>query len=54
VPPKKTLGKLAFVPVMECLPVKTLPEGPEWTYAVKLYRLATGVWAWNFPGENMR
>jgi hypothetical protein len=29
---------------MECAPVATLPEGPEWTYEIKLYGLAAGVW----------
>lgn len=31
----------AFIEAMECLPVTTVPEGPEWTYELKLdgYRL---------------
>ena len=30
-----------FIEPMECLPVPTVPEGPEWTYEIKLdgYRL---------------
>lgn len=42
---KKTAKPLAkrasFIECMECLPVSTLPEGPLWTYEVKLdgYRL---------------
>jgi DNA ligase D-like protein (predicted ligase) len=33
--------KLKFIESMECLPVAKLPEGPEWTYEIKLdgYRL---------------
>lgn len=33
--------KLTFIESMECLPVAKLPEGPEWTYEIKLdgYRL---------------
>jgi len=45
---------IAFIESMECLPVATLPEGEDWSYEIKLYRLATWVWTWNFPGENMR
>jgi bifunctional non-homologous end joining protein LigD len=39
--PKAALAKVNFIETMECLPVSTLPEGPEWTYEVKLdgYRL---------------
>ena len=51
-PPEKLLYE--FIASMECLPAATLPEGPEWSYEIKLYRLATGVWTWNFAGENMR
>ena len=51
---KKPAGKIGFIESMECLPVATLPEGKEWSYEIKLYRLATGVWTWNFAGENMR
>jgi hypothetical protein len=40
-----------FIATMDCLPVSTLPEGPEWTYEIKLYRLATGVWTWNVAGK---
>jgi len=31
----------AFIETMDCLPVSKLPEGPEWTYELKLdgYRL---------------
>jgi len=28
--------KLDFIEPMECLPVAKLPEGPEWTYEIKL------------------
>ena len=33
--------KAGFIESMECLPVPTVPEGPEWTYEIKLdgYRL---------------
>jgi hypothetical protein len=41
--PKKTLRKqtASFIETMDCLPVLKLPEGPEWTYEIKLdgYRL---------------
>src|SRR6266404_3606903 len=41
--PRKTAAtaKLHFIESMECLPVSKLPEGPEWTYEIKLdgYRL---------------
>jgi hypothetical protein len=47
-------AKIGFVESMECLPVSALPEGRNWSYEIKLYRLATGVWTWNFAGENMR
>jgi hypothetical protein len=46
--------KLKFIESMECLPVAKLPEGPEWSYEIKLYRLATGVWTKNFAREKMR
>ncbi len=38
----------AFIEAMECLPVSTVPEGPEWTYELKLdgYRLG-----WSVPGS---
>jgi hypothetical protein len=45
---------VGFIESMECLPVSKIPEGAGWTHEIKLYRLATGVWTWNFPGENMR
>jgi bifunctional non-homologous end joining protein LigD len=37
----KQLTKAAFIESMECMPVTTLPEGPGWTYEIKLdgYRL---------------
>ena len=42
-PTKVTLPerKAGFIESMECLPVPTVPEGPEWTYEIKLdgYRL---------------
>jgi ATP-dependent DNA ligase len=30
-----------FIEIMDCLPVSRLPEGPKWTYEIKLdgYRL---------------
>ena len=28
--------KAAFIESMECLPVTTLPEGPQWTYEIAL------------------
>src|ERR1700678_2107108 len=42
--PQKTLSKRTaaeFIETMDCLPVTTLPEGPKWTYELKLdgYRL---------------
>jgi DNA ligase D-like protein (predicted ligase) len=38
---KKIPAKAVFIESMECLPVTRLPEGPEWTYEIKLdgYRL---------------
>jgi ATP-dependent DNA ligase len=42
-PKKRALPKQAahFIETMDCLPVPRLPEGPEWTYEIKLdgYRL---------------
>jgi ATP-dependent DNA ligase len=41
-PKKRVLPKQAgFIEPMDCLPVSKLPEGPEWTYEIKLdgYRL---------------
>jgi DNA ligase D-like protein (predicted ligase) len=42
-PKKQALRKQAagFIDTMDCLPVSRLPEGPEWTYEIKLdgYRL---------------
>jgi hypothetical protein len=35
--PKKNLlpeRKASFIESMECLPVPTVPEGPEWTYEI--------------------
>jgi ATP-dependent DNA ligase len=36
--PRQAAG---FIETMDCLPVTRLPEGPEWTYEIKLdgYRL---------------
>ena len=36
-----TIRKAGFIEAMECLPVTKVPEGPEWTYEIKLdgYRL---------------
>jgi hypothetical protein len=39
---KQPAAKATFIESMECLPVAKLPEGPEWSYEIKLYRLATG------------
>jgi bifunctional non-homologous end joining protein LigD len=38
---KKSAAKMDFIESMECLPVTKLPEGPPWTYEIKLdgYRL---------------
>jgi DNA ligase D-like protein (predicted ligase) len=41
---KRTTGatrEAAFIETMDCLPVTTVPDGPEWTYEIKLdgYRL---------------
>jgi ATP-dependent DNA ligase len=42
-PTKQALPKQAagFIETMDCLPVSKLPDGPEWTYEIKLdgYRL---------------
>jgi ATP-dependent DNA ligase len=41
----KLITKTAsFIESMECLPVSKIPEGPEWTYEIKLdgYRLRAG------------
>jgi bifunctional non-homologous end joining protein LigD len=39
--PNAAPAKATFIETMECLPVGKLPEGPEWTYEIKLdgYRL---------------
>jgi hypothetical protein len=29
---------------MECLPAAKLPEGPQWSYEIKLDGLGAGVW----------
>jgi DNA ligase D-like protein (predicted ligase) len=38
---KRLTAGATFIDTMDCLPVSTLPEGPEWTYEIKLdgYRL---------------
>lgn len=36
--------KLKFIESMDCLPVAKLPEGPRWSYEIKLSRLGAGVW----------
>ena len=33
---KKIAPKVGFIESMECLPVTTIPTGPEWTYEIKL------------------
>jgi hypothetical protein len=30
----RTTRKAGFIEVMECLPVTTVPDGPEWTYEI--------------------
>jgi ATP-dependent DNA ligase len=37
----KPKARAAFIETIDCLPVSTVPEGPEWTYEIKLdgYRL---------------
>ena len=39
--PKQLADKATFIESMECLPVTKLPEGPQWSYEIKLdgYRL---------------
>jgi bifunctional non-homologous end joining protein LigD len=39
--PKQLANKATFIESMECLPVPKLPEGPQWSYEIKLdgYRL---------------
>src|SRR5450755_1541565 len=39
--PKQLANKATFIESMECLPVTKLPEGPQWSYEIKLdgYRL---------------
>jgi ATP-dependent DNA ligase len=34
--PKTTGASIGFIESMECLAVATLPDGPEWTYEIKL------------------
>jgi hypothetical protein len=41
---RATPAKATFVESMECLPVSELPEGAQWTYEIKLYRLGSRVW----------
>jgi DNA ligase D-like protein (predicted ligase) len=38
---KQLVAPASFIETMDCLPVSTVPEGPEWTYEIKLdgYRL---------------
>jgi hypothetical protein len=50
--PKATPAKVTFIETMECLPVSKLPEGPQWTYEIKLHRLAAGVWTLPLSQEN--
>jgi ATP-dependent DNA ligase len=33
---KQIKTALAFIETMECLPVTKMPDGPEWTYEIKL------------------
>jgi hypothetical protein len=41
---KQPAAKVAFIESMECLPVAKLPEGPEWSYEIKLSGLGAGLW----------
>jgi hypothetical protein len=51
-PAKRKLPvKAAFIESMECLPVTKLPEGPEWTYEIKLDGLGAGVWTSSLSQE---
>jgi hypothetical protein len=50
--PKQLANKATFIESMECLPVTKLPEGPQWSYEIKLYRLAAGVWTSTSAEEN--
>jgi hypothetical protein len=42
--PKQLANKATFIEFMECLPVTKLPEGPQWSYEIKLSGLGSGVW----------
>jgi hypothetical protein len=42
--PKQLANKATFIESMECLPVTKLPEGPQWSYEIKLDGLGAGVW----------
>jgi hypothetical protein len=44
-------ANIRFIESMECLPVASLPEGEQWSYEIKLYRLDIGVWTWSFAGK---
>jgi DNA ligase D-like protein (predicted ligase) len=41
VKPQRSVAAVEFIESMECLPVNKLPEGPEWSYEIKLdgYRI---------------
>jgi hypothetical protein len=41
---RRASTKLHFIESMECLPVASLPEDPEWTYEIKLSGLGAGLW----------
>ena len=49
---KPAQAAVTFIETMECLPVSELPEGSEWTYEIKLHRLAAGVWTMPLSQEN--
>jgi len=50
--PKQIANKATFIESMQCLPVTKLPEGPQWSYEIKLHRLAAGVWTLPLSQEN--
>jgi hypothetical protein len=41
---KQPPAKVAFIESMECLPGAKLPDGPGWTWEIKLSGLGAGVW----------
>ena len=49
---KQTAHRAVFIEPMECLPVTKLPEGPGWTFEIKLSGLGAGVWTLPRSQEN--